>query len=563
MSLARAEAYAWTVVLAACAAACGSSHSTVCTFNSDCAAGRYCTAAGSCTADCSADTECVTSLGAGAICTSFGMCVGAPDAGIEVDGGQDGGTATDGGRRDGGPLDAGADAGPPPESCTRSTPGSVAVDEDGDGEIDEGCPWHFGEPQPVFSLPCPAAGGLVESPRLSVDGLRLFARTWIAGATPAGHPAVASRASLDAPFGPPVALDYIPGSEVGVSSFDLDDAELEMWAQVGTSTGQDLAVARRTSTTASFGPLMPLTVLNDPAANDHHPYLRSDGLELLFASSRSGVPLLYRTTRAAVAADFGAPELLAIESPTPLADLGCASLSSDGLTLFFCRGGVGNARLFLTHRTSRDSARFGPAQELAELNSATGHTIFATVHESTREVFFVSNRDWAPGVGGGVWRAEICRDGPCVNAYVPCDTGVRSPDGLHCYFPGPTLAGTNAEARFACASSGGHLPTVTSEAERALLWSRWGGGPGVYLWLAGTDEGHEGTWRWDWTDRVSPEEPWVFARWGGSEPNNYTGFDLMGENFLELNGDLAGLLNDRHGGFSGAYACEREVWPTW
>ena len=33
-----------------------------------------------------------------------------------------------------------------PEVCTPSAIGSTPADEDGDGAVDEGCPWHFGTP---------------------------------------------------------------------------------------------------------------------------------------------------------------------------------------------------------------------------------------------------------------------------------------------------------------------------------------------------------------------------------------------------------------------------------
>src|SRR5688500_822261 len=68
------------------------------------------------------------------------------------------------------PTGAGLDA-PPPcgplEVCAEDR-----GDEDCDGEIDEGCPWHFGRPSPLVRLH--RSTDFHWSPWLSPDGLRLY-----------------------------------------------------------------------------------------------------------------------------------------------------------------------------------------------------------------------------------------------------------------------------------------------------------------------------------------------------------------------------------------------------
>ena len=69
-------------------------------------------------------------------------------------------------------------------------------------------------------------------------------------------------------------------------------------------------------------------------------------------------------------------------------------------------------------------------------------------------------------------------------------------------------AKTDAESR------GGHLATITSQAEFDHLRSLGVLPTGDSYWLGATDEGHEGIWTW------VTGEPWSFNLWSGGEPNN-------------------------------------------
>ena len=105
---------------------------------------------------------------------------------------------------------------------------------------------------------------------------------------------------------------------------------------------------------------------------------------------------------------------------------------------------------------------------------------------------------------------------------------------------------TWAEAKAHAEAKGGHLATITSEAEWQAIKTVVG--PAVTtsnLWLGGTDEGSENRWRW------ITGEKWNFSKWGrtlgnGQEPNGGTS-----ENYLNL--FLAGYV-DRSNGF---------VWNDW
>ena len=60
---------------------------------------------------------------------------------------------------------------------------------------------------------------------------------------------------------------------------------------------------------------------------------------------------------------------------------------------------------------------------------------------------------------------------------------------------------------------GGHLATLTSDAENTYVYDNFG----TSAWLGGTDEDSEGTWRW------VTGEPWGYTRWHSAQPDNASG----------------------------------------
>ena len=152
----------------------------------------------------------------------------------------------------------------------------------------------------------------------------------------------------------------------------------------------------------------------------------------------------------------------------------------------------------------------------------------------------------------------MCRDGPCPTRELACPApGVRSPDGLHCYRreTGALLEWTAAEA--ACVGAGGHLASIHSSAENALVAGLHGG---VLVWVGLNDRAAEGTFAW------SSGEPFNFTSWFVTEPNNSGG--VPGEDCVEMpftTGSVIGGTgwNDRNCDQLTAYVCEDELWPTW
>ena len=70
---------------------------------------------------------------------------------------------------------------------------------------------------------------------------------------------------------------------------------------------------------------------------------------------------------------------------------------------------------------------------------------------------------------------------------------------------------------------GGHLATLTSDAENTYVYDNFGE---AGAWLGGTDEDSEGTWRW------VTGEPWGYTRWHSVQPDNAS----SGEHYLDYHG---------------------------
>lgn len=110
---------------------------------------------------------------------------------------------------------------------------------------------------------------------------------------------------------------------------------------------------------------------------DYGPALSADGLELIFHSNRPGGPGgydMYRATRPDRASDFGAAELLAnVNSPSHEEN---ATLSHDGLTMYFTSTRSGSDTVFVATRAARGEP-FGAPAELPGLGAIVGPELSA------------------------------------------------------------------------------------------------------------------------------------------------------------------------------------------
>lgn len=540
----------WVALVVASGLSYGCDGGAACSFNSDCPSGSFCDReSGACvSAECSDSQPCPD----GQVCTSFGECLAAPDAGVE-----DGGSS-DGGSSDAGSADAGpADAGPREEVCTPSTAGSSPADEDGDGAIDEGCPWHFGVPHAVIQAH--SADDLVAVAGISEDALRL----WMTAPRGDGTRGVfvAERAAVDAPFS---AARDITAALGGINATTLvmtaDELEIVFDDDWQTATGSDMYRATRVSVSDPFGPPEPITELNTPGAvRDYGPRLSPDGLEIFFTRYDAGARSMWHARRASRTQSFDAPTRIVVPGTTDQ-EAG-ATPSADGRTLFFVRDDGDGYRILRATRSDPTTLELDEPVAVPELEGA--YSIIAAMSERTREVFVFSSRAWSPGRTYGVWRAEICRDGPCPERTIDCPPpGARSPDGLHCYtVPGVSEPFIEASARCA-AAGGGHLVTLHSAAETSFVLGLVGGG---VFWTAANDRATEGTWRWDWPERTTFEEPFVNVQWAhqGGFAMEPIGGDAHDCATYDPDFTIQAGLNDRACESPAPVVCERELWPAW
>jgi len=467
--------------------------------------------------------------------------------------------------------DAGVDGPPAPgqEICTPSTPGAVPADEDSDGKIDEDCAWQFG---PAHWL-SPLIGAGPESQlwvsAISADGTHAYLGYKATGAAPF-RLLMATRAGAEAPFGAPVAVagDGFASYELGNLALSRDELSAIVQAAPLGTQAWDLYTTSRPALGRPFAALQKLTPLSTDAIEET-PFLRADGLEVVYSSGRK----LKRALRPSPTAPFGPPQdldgVLGGDSNAP-------NLSLDGRTLFYYhREANGPYRIYRAERSDASASSFGTSTELAVLEPSGTQLVFSPViSEATREIFFASGAPWTPGYYG-IWRAQVCRDGACDAQIVPCTGGVRSPDNLHCYKK-LDAASNRADAETSCAQLAGHLASVHSQAEQDLIWSQLGG---IGLWLGGFDDragvpecnsrGVHGSapfpcpWGWE------SGEPWTFVGWdtvtstqtaGAQEPQE---FQDMNEDCLFMNPGYAGRWADVVCANSATGVCETVLYPTW
>jgi WD40-like Beta Propeller Repeat len=159
---------------------------------------------------------------------------------------------------------------------------------------------------------------------------------------------------LCAPAGPNSELDEQGPSWVDVSG-TLRGKKLLYFSRssVTPSVPGEIYVSERQNG-ARFGPVKPVTELNDPTANDIQPNVRADGLEVVFSSNRSGTlgaQDIWIATRGKLSDPWSAPVNLGPAVNTSVAETR-PSLSKDGNQLLFGRapGPEGMSDIYVTAR---------------------------------------------------------------------------------------------------------------------------------------------------------------------------------------------------------------------
>jgi hypothetical protein len=136
-------------------------------------------------------------------------------------------------------------------------------------------------------------------------------------------PDVNTATSEQAPF-------YVQSAEDGAANLYFNRG-------LPTANEQDIYIAAVTRDGETREPAVIVSELNNPAANDASPTLRSDGREIFFLSSRAGTLGnfdLYTSTRQSVHSPWSTPVNLGAPWNTAVVDFQ-PSLSHDGRTLVF------------------------------------------------------------------------------------------------------------------------------------------------------------------------------------------------------------------------------------
>jgi hypothetical protein len=184
-------------------------------------------------------------------------------------------------------------------------------------------------------------GATWETPTsVSADGLSLYLSSDRPGGSGGMDLWVATRPAVGSPWGKPVNL----GPTVNSSAWDLsarvstDGLTLLFHSQRGGGVGgEDIWMATRATKDDPWGPPVNLGTPVNSSGNDGEAVLTADGLTLFFNSDRpggSGNYDLWVSTRRTTRDPWGPPRNLGRSVNTPAIEW-CSSLSADGSTLYF------------------------------------------------------------------------------------------------------------------------------------------------------------------------------------------------------------------------------------
>jgi hypothetical protein len=253
----------------------------------------------------------------------------------------------------------------------------------------------FSAPEPALGLP----DGL-SKPSFTPDGLTVYFKI------PGGddfHTAVrANSEALD--FGEVTSIE-------AVSLFDVFDLALSAdglslyFAFVASSDPEDASVGmvmRETQSSnwsATRGPIQTNSPYRESA-----PWLRADGLELLFTSDRPttlGGENIWVSSRSTAGDEF--VDVLLLDTLSSDSDESDATLTADGLTVFFASnrpGGEGGADVWMSQRPGVTGV-FGRPTHVSNVNSPSNDNDPVPSSDG-QDIYFVSDR----GGAAQLWRSR-------------------------------------------------------------------------------------------------------------------------------------------------------------
>jgi len=276
----------------------------------------------------------------------------------------------------------------------------------------------------TFGTPIPVPNVSSEydecAPNISADSLSLYFNGWLNN-RPGGYGKtdiwVTTRATTGDDWGPPVNL----GATVNSSSVDgspcISANGLELFFASRRSGGHgdvDIYVTRRETTETDWGTPINLGPSFNSSAWDGAPNLSADNLSLYFCSWKGGRHPggdIFVTTRANLSALWAEPVNLGEPINTQAYGEWASNISSDRLILFFCESnpfrpdGYGGGDIWVTTRPTI-SDHWSEPLNLGEPINSTARDACVSITADGSTIYFQSDRPGGPGAWN-IWEAPI------------------------------------------------------------------------------------------------------------------------------------------------------------
>jgi hypothetical protein len=269
----------------------------------------------------------------------------------------------------------------------------------------------FGQPTNLESV-IPVLDGKVDTiDCFSDDGLELYISTTRAGGQGNADLWVLKRATSDSAWTNPVNLGPAvngPGNDL-LACLSADGLTLYFCSDRphGDDCRYDLFLTTRATKTAPWGPAVNLGPTINSLTTDAAPWISRDGLELYFASYRSGTAVrgdIYVAKRTTTKEPWGMPVNLGTVVNSRCNEQ-YLSLSSDGLVLLFSDvdyalsalryGGHGASDLWMAKRANPSAPWQAPVNLGPNVNGSA-HDLLPRLAPDGRTLYFASER-------GGAW----------------------------------------------------------------------------------------------------------------------------------------------------------------
>ena len=276
----------------------------------------------------------------------------------------------------------------------------------------EQIPFRFGTPINLGSTVNSSSHD--SSPFISADGLSLFFASERPGGSGDFDLWVTTRITTESPWSEPMNL----GPSVNSSASDYypnishDGLTLYFYSTRGGGIGgSDIWITTRASVSDSWAPAENLGSIVNSTADEAAPCISSDGLSLLFRSTRSGgfgEADIWQATRPTVNDAWREPVNLGSAINGSAWDCG-VNLSVDGLSLFFHSnrsGGLGNFDLYLSSRNTRDGEWSTPINLGENIN--TRHNDFCpSLSANNQWLYFCDDLFGGAVRDGGFGKADL------------------------------------------------------------------------------------------------------------------------------------------------------------